>query len=75
MERGQVFALLFSRTIIIVRLYAGPLIIEYPDAYYHVINRRMRGENIFTACDDYKALIALLQEISEMFNLRVVYFS
>ena len=48
-----------------------PLRIEYPDAWYHVMNRGRRGENIFADSDDYKVFIALLQETSEMFNFRV----
>ncbi|WP_458776789.1 transposase [Desulforhopalus sp. 52FAK] len=51
-----------------------PLRIEYPGACYHVMNRGRRGENIFTDFDDDKAFIDLLQEASEMFNLRVSAF-
>jgi len=51
-----------------------PLRIEYPDAWYHVMNRGRRGENVFTGSDDYEAFIALLQDASEMFNIRVSAF-
>jgi len=51
-----------------------PLRIEYPDAWYHVMNRGRRGENIFADSDDYKVFIALLQETSEMFNFQVAAF-
>lgn len=48
-----------------------PLRIEYPNAWYHVMNRGRRGENVFADSEDYEAFIALLQETSEMFGLRV----
>ncbi|MBM9606239.1 transposase [Desulfopila inferna] len=51
-----------------------PLRIEYPGAWYHVMNRGRRGENIFVDRDDYETFIALLQETSEMFELRVSVF-
>ncbi len=38
------------------------------------MNRGRRGENIFTDSDDYEFFIALLQETSEMFDLRVAAF-
>lgn len=51
-----------------------PLRIEYPDDWYHVMNRGRRGENVFADGDDYKDFIALLQETSKMFNFRVSAF-
>ena len=51
-----------------------PLRIEYPGAWYHVMNRGRRGENIFADNDDYETFIALLQETTEMFDLRVAAF-
>jgi len=53
---------------------ARPLRIEYPGAWYHVMNRGRRGENIFADNDDYETFIALLQETTEMFDLRVAAF-
>ena len=50
---------------------ARPLRIEYPDAWYHVMNRGRRGENIFSDRKDYQMFFALLQETAEMFDLRV----
>jgi REP element-mobilizing transposase RayT len=38
------------------------------------MNRGRRGENIFTDREDHEAFITLLQETSEMFNLRVFAF-
>ena len=51
-----------------------PLRIEYPDAWYHVMNRGRRGENVFADSNDYLIFIALLQETSEMFGFRVSAF-
>jgi len=51
-----------------------PLRIEYPGAWYHVMNRGRRGENVFADNDDYETFIALLQEASEMFDLMVSAF-
>ena len=34
-----------------------PLRIQYPNAWYHVMNRGRRGEEIFKAKDDYKRFI------------------
>jgi hypothetical protein len=46
-----------------------PLRIEYPDAWYHVMNRGRRGENVFADEKDYCEFLALLHEASKMFGL------
>ena len=48
-----------------------PLRIEYPDAWYHVMNRGRRAENIFLDKRDYEAFLELLIESSEIWNVRV----
>jgi putative transposase len=48
-----------------------PLRIKYPDAWYHVMNRGRRGDNIFHAKEDYMAFIGLLEELNEVFHVRV----
>ena len=48
-----------------------PLRIEYPDAWYHVMNRGRHGESVFRKQDDYHIFIELLKETVEMWNLRV----
>jgi putative transposase len=48
-----------------------PLRIKYPDAWYHVINRGRRGDNIFQTKEDYLAFIDLLKELNEVFHVRV----
>ena len=50
---------------------ARPLRIEYPGAWYHVMNRGRRSEEIFYQRDDYEAFVELLRESSEMWNIRV----
>ena len=48
-----------------------PLRIEYPDAWYHVMNRGRHGESVFRKQDDYHIFIELLKETVDMWNLRV----
>jgi len=48
-----------------------PLRIEYPGAWYHVMNRGRRCESIFLDNDDYGLLIDVLIELSESFNVNV----
>ncbi len=49
-----------------------PLRIEYPGAWYHVMNRGRRSEAIFSDKHDYLMFIDLLIETSEMVNINVV---
>ena len=39
-----------------------PLRIEYPYAWYHVMNRARRGDNLYTDKDDLLCFIRLMQE-------------
>ena len=48
-----------------------PLRIQFPGAWYHVMNRGRRGDPIFLGHGDYLQFIELLQHTSEMWNLRV----
>ena len=48
-----------------------PLRIEYPDAWYHVMNRGRRAENIFLDKRDYNIFLELLLESSEIWNVRI----
>lgn len=48
-----------------------PLRIEYPGAWHHVMNRGRRSEKIFYTDHDRKSFIKILQEASELWNLRV----
>ena len=51
-----------------------PLRIEYPDAWYHVMNRGGRYEAIFEDKNDYLAFIELLQEAIDIFHIKVAAF-
>jgi putative transposase len=48
-----------------------PLRIEYPDAWYHIMNRGWWSENIFSDEKDYIIFTELLKETSEMWNIRI----
>ncbi len=48
-----------------------PLRIEYPDAWYHVMNRGRRSEEIFSDKQDYNTFLELIRESVEMWNVRV----
>ena len=48
-----------------------PLRIEYPGAWYHVMNRGRRAENIFLNRTDYHTFLELLIESAEMWNVRI----
>ena len=50
---------------------ARPLRIEYPGAWYHVMNRGRRGESIFADDNDYETFLNALQESSELFDIRM----
>ncbi|MEE9537514.1 MAG: transposase [Desulfobacterales bacterium] len=48
-----------------------PLRIEYPGAWYHVMNRGRRNETIFSGQKDYHRFIDLLIESCELWNIRI----
>ena len=48
-----------------------PLRIEFPGAWYHVVNRGRRSEDIFSDKEDYSRFIDLLIEISEIWNANI----
>ena len=50
---------------------ARPLRIEYPGAWYHVMNHGRRGEDIFSDGKDFEAFLVLLKEAAELFGFRV----
>jgi REP element-mobilizing transposase RayT len=50
---------------------ARPLRIQYPDAWYHVINRGRSREQIFCSSEDYSAFIELLKDASSMWKVRI----
>jgi putative transposase len=48
-----------------------PLRIEYPGAWYHVMNSGRRREEIFLTRGDYENFIKILQEASENWNIKI----
>ncbi len=48
-----------------------PLRIQFPNAWYHVMNRGRRGEEIFLGKGDYLTFINLLTKVVEMFNVKI----
>ncbi len=48
-----------------------PLRIEFSGAWYHVMNRGRRRENIFLDSKDYQTFIELLQETDERWNIKI----
>ncbi len=45
-----------------------PLRIQYPDAWYHVMNRGRRGESVFLEKQDYSMFVELLKEVGGMYT-------
>lgn len=52
-------------------IMARPLRIQYPNAWYHVMNKARRGQAAFPVKEDKLAFLHLLKETAEMFNLHV----
>lgn len=48
-----------------------PLRIQYPDAWYHVMNRARRGQDLYPSKEDIVTFLDLLKETATMFNLKV----
>lgn len=48
-----------------------PLRIEYPGAWYHVMNRGRRSEKIFVEEEDYQTFIELMIESSELWSVDI----
>ena len=56
---------------IIKHLMLRTLRIQYPDAWYHVLNRARRDQDLFPAKADMGTFLDLLKETATMFNLKV----
>jgi putative transposase len=48
-----------------------PLRIQYPNAWYHVMNRGRRREAVFESKDDFQLFLDILHEAIELFSLRI----
>ena len=51
---------------------ARPLRIEYPAAYYHVLNRGNHGEDIFIADKDRKVFLDGLADSCESYRIKLI---
>jgi len=52
-----------------------PLRIEYPGAWYHVMNRGRRSEKVYLGRQDYEIFIDLLIEASNLWDVNISAFS
>lgn len=48
-----------------------PLRIEYPNAWYHVMNRARKGQEAFATVEDYKSFIDIIKDAAEIYNLKI----
>ncbi|MGO9019699.1 MAG: transposase [Syntrophobacteraceae bacterium] len=48
-----------------------PLRIEFPGAWYHVMNRGRRRERVYEDEADYQRFIELLQEAAKLWDVRI----
>ena len=48
-----------------------PLRIEYPGAWYHIMNRGRRSEKIFIDKNDYRMFLDILKEVRELWNINI----
>ena len=48
-----------------------PLRIQYPNAWYHVMNRGRRGELTFTTDEDHEVFIDILKELVDVYKVHV----
>ncbi len=49
-----------------------PLRIQYPGAWYHIMNRGRRREDIFSTNEDYITFIEVLKETISLWNINIV---
>jgi putative transposase len=51
-----------------------PLRIQYPGAWYHVLNRGRRKETVFATDHDYMAFVEILADSSALWDVRIAAF-
>ena len=51
---------------------ARPLRIEYPGAYYHVMNRGNRSQTVFESEADTDLFFGKLAEFSEVYRVKII---
>lgn len=52
-----------------------PLRIEYPNAYYHVMNRGLNRQSIFLNDDDYDIFLETVKETAHLFGIKIISFA
>jgi putative transposase len=52
-------------------IMSRPLRIEYPGAWYHIMNRARQAERAFKNEEDYGRFVTVVREASDMWHLRV----
>lgn len=50
---------------------ARPLRIEYPNAWYHVMNRGLRRQATYSSSEDYPTFLRTLEEACDRFGVRI----
>ncbi len=50
---------------------ARPLRIEYPDAFYHVMNRGAGRQNIFRTLEDYNLFLDLIAIAQQKYEIEI----
>ncbi|MCD6581014.1 MAG: transposase [Desulfuromusa sp.] len=48
-----------------------PLRIEFPGAWYHVMNRGRRGDEVFSTAEDFQEFINILTESAELWDVKI----
>ena len=69
--KGSSLLLTIVYCVLRVSTMSRPLRIEYPDAWYHVMNRGRGGEEIFFTDTDREEFLNVLQEADELWNLKI----
>lgn len=52
-----------------------PLRIEYPNAFYHVMNRGAARQTVFHLEDDYEVFLEVVREASNFFGIRIICYA
>ncbi|MCF8128599.1 MAG: hypothetical protein K9N10_08790 [Deltaproteobacteria bacterium] len=49
----------------------SPITIEYPGAWYHVMDRVRRFENVFEDGQDYRVFVDILKDASKIWHVKI----
>jgi len=72
LKRGHIFY--FDKILcpVYIKAMARPLRIEFPGAYYHVMNRGNNGQKIFITDKDRSSFVEALGESAQLYGSRVI---